>query len=81
MQVTLLRALIAVPALLMLTAAPLAVAMPRLHLVSMCTAEGPQLVLLEGEGPTRPANERRLSCAHALCPREILPSGKARGRA
>ena len=81
MQVTLVRALPTVPALMLLAAAPMAAAMPRLHLVSMCTAAGPQLVLIEGEDPTRPADERRLSCAHALCPREILPSAKARSRA
>lgn len=77
------RALLALPALLMLAASPVAAAMPGLHLVSMCTAQGAQLVLVEGPDPTRPADERgpaQMGCAHAVCPREILPDRKARRR-
>lgn len=80
----LLRCLPALAALLMLTASPLSAAMPHLHLISMCTAEGPQLVLAEGEDPTRPPGDDRshaqMGCAHALCPRATLPDRKGRSR-
>lgn len=77
------RALPALPALLMLAAAPVAAAMPGVHLVSMCTAQGPRLVLVEGPDPSRPADERhpaQMGCAHAVCPREILPDRQSRRR-
>ena len=77
------RGLLALPALLMLAAAPVAATMPALHLVSMCTSAGARLVLVEGPDPTRPADERHpamTGCAHALCPREILPDRKSRRR-
>ena len=42
-----LRAMLALPALTMLAASPLSAALPRLHLVSICTAAGPQLARTE----------------------------------
>ena len=79
-----LRVAIALPALLVLAAAPVSAAMPGLHLISICTAEGPQLVLLEGPDPASPDRDRlghmQMACAHALCPRELLPVRKARSR-
>jgi hypothetical protein len=80
----LLHCLLVLPALLMLTASPLSAAMPHLHLISMCTGHGPQLILAEGEDPRRPPRDDRshaqMGCAHALCPRATLPERKGRGR-
>src|ERR1700754_1418568 len=76
----LLRVLFAFPALALLASAPLPAATPDLHLVPMCTAEGPRLVRVEGEDPLRPRQDHdhgQMACAHALCPREILPGRKA----
>jgi hypothetical protein len=79
------RAAFAFAAPLTLAAAPVAAAAPGGHLISLCTAEGPRLILLEGPDPAAPDRDRhgqaQTGCAHALCPRELLPSGKARGRA
>jgi hypothetical protein len=83
-MVALLRVACAAPAVLMRATAPVAAAMPGLHLVSMCTAEGPRLSLVEGEDPIRPQNRHdqgQMACAHMLCPREILPERKTRRRA
>ncbi|HTU13295.1 MAG TPA: hypothetical protein VMG08_20570 [Allosphingosinicella sp.] len=76
------RALPVLPALLMLAAAPVAAAMPSLHLVSLCTAEGPRLALLEGPDPAQPPDggPDQAGCAHALCPRGLAADRKARGR-
>ncbi len=75
------RIVLALPAL---AAASLPAAAQDLHLVSVCTAEGVRLVALDGGDPGGvPGDERerpQMACAHALCPREILPAGKARGR-
>ncbi len=77
-----LRIALAMPALLMQLTAPLSAAAPGLHLIPMCTAEGPRLVAIGGEDPaTPPADHDRqggMTCAHALCPRELLPGRKAR---
>ena len=81
--IALLRAALALPAVLMLATAPLSAAAPG-HLVPMCTAAGPQLVLIGGEDPAAPPADRDqrsgMTCAHALCPREILPGRKDRSR-
>ncbi len=81
-RMTGLRALLAVPAVLMLAASPLSASPSHLLLVPMCTAEGPRLVPL-GDDRDRGPDDRRghgqIACAHALCPRELLPGRKARG--
>ena len=83
--IALLRTAPALPAMLMLITSPVWAASPGVHFVSMCTAEGPQLVLIPGEDPVTPPADRHdrmgMSCGHALCPREILPGKKARSRA
>lgn len=76
------RIVLALPAVLTLATAPLSAAAPGFRLVPMCTAAGPQLVLIGGEDPAAPPADRHqqggMTCAHALCPRELLAEKKTR---
>jgi hypothetical protein len=78
------RLVLALPALAALAGASPPSAAQGLHLVAVCTAEGPRLVALDGGDPAGVPGDGReraqMACAHALCPREVLPAGKARGR-
>jgi len=77
------RGALALPAVLTLAASPLRAAAPDVLLIPMCTAEGPQLVPVGGDPASPPGDgsgQSQMGCAHALCPRGILPVVKARSR-
>ena len=77
------RLLSAAPAVAMLAIGPIAHADTSTHLVPMCSADGPRLLLLPGAPapPAKQREERQASlCAHATCPREFRLERRPRAR-
>jgi hypothetical protein len=77
-------ALLAAPAALMLAAAPVSAALPGTFWLPICGADGTHWLLLP-EDPFRPGDPPPRDhgaglCAHATCPGEQRPGGKARSR-
>jgi hypothetical protein len=76
--------LLAAPAALMLAAAPVSATLPGAFWLPICGADGTHWLLLP-EDPFRPGDSHPRDhgaglCAHATCPGEQRPGGKARSR-